>query len=138
MTSPPAAAIHPGPGLLRGDISDGPLIDRISAEHPDIDATVCCAAKIVVPESVAEPLYYYTENVAKGFALLGHLLRNGNHWMLFSSSARSKAVFETPLRDITGGSALRAICLRYIKLIGADLKMRSGLQVMQPTHAPAS
>ncbi|MGW2988442.1 UDP-glucose 4-epimerase GalE [Streptomyces goshikiensis] len=140
-----------------GDISDGPLIDRIFAEHPDIEATVCCAAKIVVPESVAEPLYYYTENVAKGLALLDHLLRNGNHRVLFSSSAaiyesglgiteraplnplspyaRTKAVFENALEDITGGSALRAISLRYFNPIGADPKMRSGLQVMKPTHA---
>ena len=39
-----------------GDIADGELIDRIFDEHPDIDESVHCAAKIVVPVSVADPL----------------------------------------------------------------------------------
>ncbi|MFF4498783.1 UDP-glucose 4-epimerase GalE [Streptomyces sp. NPDC001546] len=140
-----------------GDICDGDLLDRIFTEHPDIQAAVGCAAKIVVPESVAEPLYYYTENVSKGLAFLGHLLRNGCTRFLFSSSAaiyesglgiteaaplnpsspyaRTKAVFENALRDVAGGSALRAVSLRYFNPVGADPKMRSGLQVMKPTHA---
>ncbi|MEU3693783.1 UDP-glucose 4-epimerase GalE [Streptomyces narbonensis] len=141
----------------RGDIADGDLIDRIFAEHPDIDATIGCAAKIVVPESVAQPLYYYTENVSKGLALLGHLTRNGCERFLFSSSAaiyeagqgitedaplhpmspyaRTKAHFENALEDIAVGTQLRAISLRYFNPIGCDPKLRSGLQVMQPTHA---
>ncbi|SCQ66964.1 Hypothetical protein PFR_JS17-2_393 [Propionibacterium freudenreichii] len=36
-----------------GDIADVPLIRRILSEHPDIDAVIHCAAKIVVPESVS-------------------------------------------------------------------------------------
>ncbi|MFD4320460.1 UDP-glucose 4-epimerase GalE [Streptomyces sp. NPDC058548] len=141
----------------RGDIADGGLIDRIFAEHPDIHAAIGCAAKIVVPESVADPLYYYTENVAKGLALLGHLNRNGCERFLFSSSAaiyeagqgitetaplnpmspyaRTKAHFENALEDIAAGTPLRAISLRYFNPIGCDPKLRSGLQVMQPTHA---
>ncbi|UQW99111.1 UDP-glucose 4-epimerase GalE [Streptomyces sp. RerS4] len=140
-----------------GDIADGALIDRIFTEHPDIEITIGCAAKIVVPESVAEPLRYYTENVSNGLALLGHLLRNGCTRFLFSSSAaiydaglgitetaplnplspyaRTKAVFENALEDITAGTDLRAISLRYFNPIGADPKMRSGLQVTRPTHA---
>lgn len=141
----------------RGDIADGDLIDRIFAEHPDIHASIGCAAKIVVPESVADPLFYYTENVAKGLALLGHLNRNGCERFLFSSSAaiyeagqgitetaplnpmspyaRTKAHFENALEDIAAGTPLRAISLRYFNPIGCDPKLRSGLQVMQPTHA---
>ncbi|WP_329274627.1 UDP-glucose 4-epimerase GalE [Streptomyces sp. NBC_00691] len=141
----------------RGDIADGDVIDQIFADHPDIDATIGCAAKIVVPESVANPLYYYTENVSKGLALLGHLLRNGCERYLFSSSAaiyepgqgitetsplnpmspyaRTKAHFENALEDITAGTPLRAISLRYFNPIGCDPEFRSGLQVMKPTHA---
>ncbi|MBY8848713.1 NAD-dependent epimerase/dehydratase family protein, partial [Saccharothrix sp. MB29] len=51
--------------FYRGDIADGALVDRIFAEHPDIEATVHCAALVVVPESVADPIRYYRENVAK-------------------------------------------------------------------------
>ncbi|MGW3387435.1 UDP-glucose 4-epimerase GalE [Streptomyces cinereoruber] len=141
----------------RGDIADGELIDRVFADHPDIDATIGCAAKIVVPESVADPLYYYTENVSKGLALLGHLIRNGCERFVFSSSAaiyapgqgitetaplhamspyaRTKAHFEQALEDVTAGTPLRAVSLRYFNPIGADQKFRSGLQVLQPTHA---
>ncbi|AJF63339.1 UDP-glucose 4-epimerase GalE [Streptomyces vietnamensis] len=141
----------------RGRTDDGTLIDRIFADHPDIVATIGCAAKIVVPESVAEPLHYYSENVAAGLALIGHLLRNGCERFLFSSSAaiyapglgiteqaplapmspyaRTKAHFEQALEDITAGTPLRAVSLRYFNPIGADRKGRSGLQVRRPTHA---
>ncbi|MET9931739.1 MULTISPECIES: NAD-dependent epimerase/dehydratase family protein [unclassified Streptomyces] len=40
----------------RGDIADGELVDRTFSDHPDVHAALGCAAKIVVPESVAEPL----------------------------------------------------------------------------------
>ena len=45
-----------GRTFYEGDIADGPLIDRIFAEHPDIDAVIHCAALIVVPDSVADPV----------------------------------------------------------------------------------
>ncbi|HEX4789481.1 MAG TPA: UDP-glucose 4-epimerase GalE [Actinospica sp.] len=146
--------------FYRGDIADGPLIDRVFAEHPDIEAVVHCAALIVVPESVAQPLRYYRENVGKTVELLGHLERNGCHRFLFSSSAsiyaagedftvdeesalepgspyaRTKAVVDGLLADAAqGGSGLRAVSLRYFNPIGADPEMRTGLQVLHPTHA---
>jgi len=146
--------------FYRGDIADGPLIDRIFAEHPDIEAVVHCAALIVVPESVAQPLRYYRENVGKTVELLGHLERNGCHRVLFSSSAavyaagqdftvdedsaldpgspyaRTKAVVDGLLADAAnGGGALHAVSLRYFNPIGADPKMRTGLQILNPTHA---
>ena len=45
-----------GRAFYEGEICDGPLVDRIFAEHPDIGAVVQCAARIVVPDSVALPL----------------------------------------------------------------------------------
>ncbi|MGI5451366.1 UDP-glucose 4-epimerase GalE [Streptomyces sp. CA-243310] len=146
-----------GRNFYQGDIGDGDLIDQVFADHPDIEATIGCAALIVVPESVAEPLRYYTVNVSKGLDLIGHLLRNGCERFVFSSSAaiyaagqgiteaaplepmspyaNTKAVFEKALEDITGGTGLRAISLRYFNPIGADPKLRSGLQVRKPSHA---
>lgn len=35
--------------FYEGDIADGPLVDRIFAEHPDTDAVIHYAALIVVP-----------------------------------------------------------------------------------------
>ncbi|MER6047739.1 UDP-glucose 4-epimerase GalE (plasmid) [Streptomyces sp. BHT-5-2] len=145
--------------FYEGDIADGRLIDEIFAAHPEIEAVVDCAALIVVPESVAEPLRYYTENVAKGITFLGHLSRNGCTRFIFSSSAsiyatgedfavdedselaplspyaRTKALFETALEDISSTGDTRIISLRYFNPVGADPKMRSGLQVRRPTHA---
>ncbi len=40
-------------------------MDRIFAEHPDIGAVVHCAALIVVPDSVTDPVGYYRANVTK-------------------------------------------------------------------------
>jgi UDP-glucose 4-epimerase len=57
-----------GREFYEGDIADGPLVHRIFAEHPDICAVIHCAALIVVPDSVADPVGYYRANVAKGVA----------------------------------------------------------------------
>jgi UDP-glucose 4-epimerase len=141
-----------------GDIADGALLDRIFAEHPDIDAVVHAAALIVVPESVSEPLRYYRENVSKSVEFIDHVVRNGCTRYLFSSSAsiyrpgedfsvdersaieplspyaRTKAVMEWVLEDTAAATSLRAISLRYFNPIGADPKMRTGLQIAKPTH----
>jgi UDP-glucose 4-epimerase len=141
-----------------GDIADGHLVDRIFAEHPDIEAAVHAAALIVVPESVEQPLRYYRENVAKSIDLVDHLVRNGCGKLLFSSSAaiyrpgedfsvdecsplsplspyaRSKAVTEGILEDAANAYDLRVISLRYFNPIGADPSMRTGLQIRRPTH----
>ncbi|WP_316525850.1 UDP-glucose 4-epimerase GalE [Kitasatospora brasiliensis] len=148
--------------FYRGDIADAALLDRIFAEHPDIDATVHCAAKIVVPESVARPLYYYRENVAKTVDLLDSLQRHGCTRVVFSSSAsiyaptpdarvdesspvdaaspyaRTKQMMEQVLQDWTRGEGAerqRVIALRYFNPIGADPRLRTGLQDLRPTHA---
>ena len=70
-----------------GDVADHDLLDAILAEHPDIDATIHLAARIVVPESVADPLLYYRENVAKSLELFAHLAAAGRPRLLYSSSA---------------------------------------------------
>ena len=72
--------------LYEGDIADDSLLDRLLGEQR-IDAVVHCAAKIIVPESVSEPLAYYENNVAKTVTLLAALQRNGVERFLFSSSA---------------------------------------------------
>jgi UDP-glucose 4-epimerase len=76
-----------GREFYEGDIADGPLVDRIFAEHPDIDAVIHCAALIVVPDSVADPVGYYRANVEKSLEFAAHLLRNGCQRLIFSSSA---------------------------------------------------
>ncbi len=142
-----------------GDIADVAVVQRILSEHPDIDAVVHCAAKIVVPESVSAPLDYYENNVAKSLTLLRELARLGVRRFLLSSTASmyeagddfmvdesgavapqspysaSKWMLERVLRDFAATGAMNAIALRYFNPIGSDPGMRSGLQDPQPTHA---
>jgi UDP-glucose 4-epimerase len=148
-----------GRDFYQGDIADGPLVDRVFAEHPDIDAVIHCAALIVVPDSVADPVGYYRANVAKSLDFAAHLLRNGCRRLIFSSSAsiyraredltvdeespvdpqspyaRTKAVCEAMFADIAAAHPIRVLSLRYFNPIGADPKMRTGLQLRRPTHA---
>ena len=153
------AAFAEGNPLYVGDIADGDLVDQIAADHPEIDAVVHCAAKIVVPESVEHPLDYYENNVSKGIDLLRHLERNGIGRLVFSSSASiyqasddftvdensaimpmspyaaTKAMFESILRDNALAGDSRAVSLRYFNPIGADPQLRTGLQNPAPSHA---
>jgi UDP-glucose 4-epimerase len=148
-----------GREFYEGDIADGPLIDRIFAEHPDIYAVIHCAALIVVPDSVADPVGYYRANVTKSLEFTAHLLRNGCERLVFSSSAaiygaredltvdedspidpqspyaRTKAVCEAMFADVAAAQPIRVLSLRYFNPIGADPKMRTGLQLPRPTHA---
>jgi len=142
-----------------GDVADGAVLDKIFAAHPDITAVVHCAALIVVPESVTDPVRYYEANVAKSLELVQHMLRNGCNRLLFSSTgsfyqpgpdgsvsedspmapespyARTKALCEAMFADIAAGTPLRVVSLRYFNPIGADPKLRTGLQARYPTHA---
>ncbi|RRD45784.1 UDP-glucose 4-epimerase GalE [Tessaracoccus sp. OH4464_COT-324] len=146
--------------LYEGDIADEALLDRIFAEQ-QIDALVHCAAKIVVPESVSDPLGYYDNNVGKTVKLLQAVERAGVQRFLFSSSAsiyapdenfvvteesplqpgspyaRTKYLVELILEDFTKASDVRVLSLRYFNPIGTDPKLRSGQQLEKPSHVLA-
>jgi UDP-glucose 4-epimerase len=148
-----------GRPFYEGDIADGAVLDEIFSAHPDIAVVVHCAALIVVPESALEPVRYYEANVAKSLELVRHLLRHGCNRLLFSSTAafyqpgpdgsvnedspllpespyaRTKAICEGMFADIAAGTPLRVVSLRYFNPIGADPKLRTGLQARYPTHA---
>ncbi|MBT2485410.1 UDP-glucose 4-epimerase GalE [Microbacterium sp. ISL-108] len=145
--------------LYEGDIADPAVLERLLADHPDIDAVVHCAARIVVPESVADPLGYYEANVGKTIILLQRLRDAGIPRIVFSSSAAvyagesgagvdensalapsspyatTKAMVEQILKDAANAGDFRAIALRYFNPIGADPEMRTGLQNPTPSHA---
>jgi UDP-glucose 4-epimerase len=144
--------------FYEGDIADRTLLRRIAAEHPDIDATIHMAARIVVPESVEKPYDYYRDNVAKSLELFDELNTLGLHRILFSSSAslyavkesfevteedplapgspyaRTKRMMEQVLEDMAAATDLRAIVLRYFNPIGSDPDLESGIYVKEPSH----
>src|SRR3954471_1607727 len=147
--------------FYEGDIADRALVARIAEEHPDLEATIHMAARIVVPESVAQPYEYYRDNVAKSLELFDQLEKLGKPRVLFSSSAslyavpqgkdgfevteadplapgspyaRTKRMMEQVLEDMAAATELRAIILRYFNPIGSDPDLESGIYAKEPSH----
>lgn len=144
--------------FYRGDVADRGLLQRVLAEHPDIECTIHMAARIVVTESVTMPYEYYRDNVAKSLELFDELARLGKPRVVFSSSAsvyaevpdlqvfedsptaplspyaRTKLMMELVLQDLARAGDLRAVILRYFNPIGSDPELRSGMYVREPTH----
>jgi UDP-glucose 4-epimerase len=144
--------------FYEGDIADRALVARIVEEHPDLDATIHMAARIVVPESVEQPYEYYRDNVAKSLELFDQLEKLGKPRVLFSSSAslyalkpdfevretddldptspyaRTKRMMEQVLEDMAAATDLRAIILRYFNPIGSDPDLESGIYAKEPSH----
>ena len=144
--------------FYHADIANADALARIFSEHPEIGATIHCAALIVVPESVVHPYEYYHENVAKSLRLFKTLEELGYGRVVFSSSAsiydvvpgfmvtessplkpsspyaRTKYMMEMILQDFCTAYALKGIALRYFNPIGADPQMRSGIHVKNPSH----
>ncbi len=144
--------------FYHADIADEQAVAKVFSEHPNLHAVIHCAALIVVPESVTHPYEYYRENVGKSLELFRTLNKLGQKRVVFSSSAsvydvtpdfmvtegsplnptspyaRTKYMMEMVLRDFCSAYGMQGIALRYFNLIGADPKMRSGLQSKMPTH----
>jgi UDP-glucose 4-epimerase len=144
--------------FYEGDIADRALVRRIMDEHPDIDATIHMAARIIVPESVELPYEYYRDNVAKSLELFDELVALGKPRLLFSSTAslyalqpefevregdpvaptspyaRTKRMMEVVLEDISTATDLRAIILRYFNPIGSDPGLETGYHLEHATH----
>ena len=57
-------AVPEGVPLVVGDFGDEDLVRETIAQH-DVNAIAHFAAKIVVPESVADPLGYYLNNTPR-------------------------------------------------------------------------
>ncbi|MFH1447183.1 MAG: UDP-glucose 4-epimerase GalE [Chloroflexota bacterium] len=140
------------------DISDSFSVAKVFAEHPDIYATIHCAALIVVPESVSMPYDYYRENLVKSMDFFMQLNELGYPRLVFSSSAavydvvpgfmvteesplnplspysRTKYMMEMVLKDFSHAYNIKGIALRYFNPIGADPQMRSGIHDKNPSH----
>jgi GDP-mannose 4,6 dehydratase len=85
-------AVPSGVPFFAGDVGDTELVLRLVQNHR-IDAILHFAAKIVVPESVTDPLNYYLNNTVKTHALLQAAVRANLKHFVFSSSA---AVYGNP------------------------------------------
>ena len=143
--------------FVQGDFGDEALVAAILAEH-EVDAVAHFAAKIVVPESVSDPLGYYLNNTAKARVLIEQVVKAGVKHFIFSSTAavygepetspvvediqlapinpygRSKLMVEWMLADTLKAHDLRAVVLRYFNVAGADPKGRLGQSTPNATH----
>lgn len=143
--------------LVQGDVGDQALVERVVAEH-GITEIAHFAARIVVPESVSDPLGYYFNNTVKTRALFESAVRGGVRRIIFSSTAavygepavspvpegielhpinpygRSKLMSEWMLADAAKAHGLSYVVLRYFNVAGADPKGRSGQSSPNATH----
>ncbi len=150
-------AVPPEAVLIRGDIGDPELVARVIAEH-GITEIAHFAARIVVPESVSDPLGYYHNNTVKTLSLLESAVRGGVGRIIFSSTAavygepaispvpeeidlhpinpygRSKLMSEWMLADVARAHGLGFVVLRYFNVAGADPRGRSGQSSPHATH----
>jgi UDP-glucose 4-epimerase len=150
-------AVPAGAKLVVGDFGDIETLERIFTGH-EIDAIAHFAAKIVVPDSVSDPLGYYENNTAKARTLLAAAVRHGVKHFIFSSTAavygeppvspvvedtpkepinpygRSKLMVEWMLRDVSAAHDLRHVALRYFNVAGADPQGRLGQSTPNATH----
>lgn len=143
--------------LIVGDVGDADLVSALIVEH-GVDAIMHFAASTVVPESVAQPVAYYTNNTVKSLALVDAAVRGGVKRFVFSSTAAvygnpatslvsetvatqplspygaSKLMTETMLRDVAAASGLGFAVLRYFNVAGADPLLRTGQSTRAATH----
>jgi UDP-glucose 4-epimerase len=123
-----------------------------------VDAVIHFSGSIVVPDSVADPLGYYGNNVARTRDLIQAVVEVGVKNFIFSSTAtvyaedapqplredaakapispyaRSKLMSEWMLEDVARAHDLRFHVLRYFNVAGADPKGRTGQSTSRATH----
>ena len=143
--------------FVEGNAGDAGLVKRTIAAHK-VDAVIHFAGSIVVPESVAQPLRYYENNVVVSRTLIEACVDSGVKQFIFSSTAtvyaedapqplgeaerkapispyaKSKLMTEWMLEDAARAYDFRPIVLRYFNVAGADPQGRTGQSSPMATH----
>lgn len=143
--------------LVIGDIADISLVKNTIKKY-NVNAVIHFAGSIIVPESVENPLLYYSNNTAKTRNLLEAVVNCGVKHFIFSSTAavygdvlvdrvfettpkdpvspygRSKLMTEWMLQDTGFAHDFNFVALRYFNVAGADPKGRTGQSTPNATH----
>ncbi|MEX0798124.1 MAG: UDP-glucose 4-epimerase GalE [Bacteriovoracaceae bacterium] len=144
--------------LIEGDLGDEQMLESVFKKHK-IDGVMHFAGSIVVPESVENPLKYYSNNTANSLGLLKLCVKYQVNQFIFSSTAavygvppEGKASEQTALRPINpyGQSKLMTelmlqdaaracadfnyTALRYFNVSGADPEGKIGQAFAGATH----
>ena len=151
------AHVGAGAHFVEGDVADKPLVAQTLARH-GVTSVLHFAGSIVVPDSVADPLGYYENNVVRSRDLIAACVAGGVQHFIFSSTAtvyaadapqplmederkapispyaRSKLMTEWMLEDVSRAHAMRHMVLRYFNVAGADPEGRTGQSSPKATH----
>jgi len=143
--------------LVRGDLADQSSLEQVFSQH-NFEAVVHFAASISVPESVTNPLDYYSNNTRNTLNLLRCCQKFGVNKFVFSSTAAvygepqenpvsescptnpinpygcSKLMSERMIRDYGLSSDFKYVILRYFNVAGADLQGRIGQSSAKASH----
>lgn len=143
--------------LIVGDLADEAVIEEVFANQR-FDAVLHFAANIVVPESVVNPLKYYSNNTRNTLNLLKAVERHQVPFMVFSSTAAvygmpdqtvltedmplapinpygaSKMMSERMIMDLAAASDLNYVILRYFNVAGANPEGVLGQATPEATH----
>ncbi|HET8848881.1 MAG TPA: UDP-glucose 4-epimerase GalE [Marinobacter sp.] len=143
--------------LVVGDLADESALEAVFAVNR-FDAILHFAANIVVPESVENPLKYYSNNTRNTLNLLKAIDRHKVPYLVFSSTAAvygmpeqtvltedlplapinpygaSKMMSERMIMDLSAASGLRHVILRYFNVAGANPEGKLGQATPEATH----
>lgn len=144
-----------------GDITDEQRMDEIftiESQSRVFDAVMHFAAKIVVPESVSEPLLYYHNNVEGVRIMLKTMVKHNVKNVIFSSTAavygdvkkdicteedecspinpygETKLASEHMIRWVAQAHGLNYCIFRYFNVAGAHESLKIGLKRDNLTH----
>ncbi len=147
----------PGAKFVQGDIGDGARVAQTLKDY-NVDSVIHFAAYASVPESVADPVKYYQNNIVKTLTLLDALHAGGVKHVLFSSSAatfgetqyvpidekhpqfptnpygQTKLDGEHILHWYDVAFGIKSISLRYFCAAGADPEGQLGEDHTPETH----
>jgi UDP-glucose 4-epimerase len=150
-------AVPEGVPFIQGTCGDQALVSRIIRDYGVTDI-IHFAAKIIVADSVSEPLDYYESNASQTRNLIECAIAGGVKNFIFSSTAavygepkanpvtegeplepvspygRSKLICEWMIEDAARAHGLHYVILRYFNVAGADPKGRAGESCTVATH----
>ncbi|MGL4951513.1 MAG: UDP-glucose 4-epimerase GalE [Mycoplasma sp.] len=149
-------SIHPKAKFYEGSILDLDFLNKVFSEN-EIEGVFHFAAKLIVPESVEKPIFYWKNNVL-GVANLLEVMKNNNvSNIVFSSTAAvygfpkkvpvdedaeknpcnpygaSKLACEQLIQDASLAHNINYTILRYFNVAGASISNNYGLRKMDPT-----
>lgn len=150
-------SLNPKIQFFKGSVLDQPFLNQVLKSHK-FDAVIHFAAKLLVPESVSNPLLYYTNNVVGSLNVFTECISSNIPKIIFSSTAavygepkgdfviesdlcnpinpygQSKLAAEKILQDLSTAHKLKHVILRYFNVAGSHPDLSNGLKTKNATH----